>query len=237
MTTVKSHILVCLALIVLSCSPLSGQLPGNPDNWCREGFFTREAKDFGVGFVKGKTGSRSYFYKDDLEKCPAGASCRTTRYVVPGDTVITNRTRGAFVCSWFSGANGVAKVGWLRASDIDFPSMLHSASERIWLGEWKYGENTISFAPTKIEGNLYVKGNAFWKGLGDNVHIGELDANAAYKDGVLEYADGTSEFDCRATMQLTIERYLIVSDNGNCGGANVTFSGIYRKVPAKAPKK
>lgn len=237
MTPVKSRILVCHALIIVSCASVFGQLPGNPENWCREGFFTLDAKVFGVGFVKGKKGTRTYFYNDDSEKCPVSASCRSTSYVVPGDTVFTNRTRGEHVCSWFSGANGIAKVGWLRTSDIDFPNMIHDASERVWLGEWRYGTNSISFAKTKIERNLSVKGSALWKGLGDNVHIGELDANAAYKDGVLEYSDGTSEFDCRATMRLAIEQYLIVADNGNCGGANVTFSGIYRKVPAKAPKK
>ncbi|MBK9530064.1 MAG: hypothetical protein IPO41_17540 [Acidobacteria bacterium] len=72
-----------------------------------------------------------------------------------------------------------------------------------------------------------------WKGLGDNVHIGELDGRFPHKDGVLEYSDGDSEFDCKATMQLAVERFLIVADNGNCGGANVSFSGIYRKVNKK----
>ncbi len=81
-----------------------------------------------------------------------------------------------------------------------------------------------------------MKGNAFWKGLGDIIRIGELDGVAEHKDGALEYSDGNGEFDCRLSMQFATESFLIVADNMNCGGANVTFSGVYRKAPGK-PKK
>lgn len=231
----------CLFLISL-CILLLGtgvfaQLPGNPDNWCREGFFTRETNEFGVGFVKGKTGSRAYFYKDDPEKCPDGAGCRTSSYLLPGDTVITNRERNGMVCAWFTSAKGAVRVGWLKASEIDFPNMLHDASERVWVGEWRYAQNSITINLDKAKGGLHVLGSAIWKGLGDNVHVGELDGNASPTDGILKYSDGDSEYDCKVTLDITIATYLIVADNGNCGGANVTFSGIYRKVASKRVSK
>ncbi|MFT3745535.1 MAG: hypothetical protein QM785_14735 [Pyrinomonadaceae bacterium] len=151
--------------------------------------------------------------------------------------VITSRSLGDYVCGWFTGAKGGVKVGWLRKADLDYPLMLMDASEKVWTGEWQYASNSISFSPNKISGYLNVKGDALWKGMGDNVHIGELDGRFMPKDGVVEYSDGTSQYDCRATMRLTMERFLIVADNGNCGGANVTFSGIYRKVSSKPLKK
>lgn len=92
----------------------------------------------------------------------------------------------------------------------------------------------ISFAQQEHE--LRVKGIALWKGIGNNVHVGELDGRSKQKDGRLEYSDGDSEFDCRAKMELILGRYLIVADNGNCGGANVSFSGIYRKTSARPAK-
>lgn len=222
--------------IALSGAALFAQVPGNPDNWCRQGFFTADSNEFGIGRVKGNRRSRVYFYGDDNDKCPETASCRTRSYVVSGDTVITNRKRGDYVCAWFAPTKGAPTVGWLKASELELPEILSDASEKVWIGEWKYADNNITFAPAKLSGTLTVKGNAFWKGLGDNIHIGELDGVAKHNDGKLEYADGNGEYDCRASMQLVTEMFLIVADNLNCGGMNVSFSGIYRKAAAK-PKK
>ena len=226
----------CLTLIGLFAIAAFSQLAGNPENWCREGFFTQETKTFGVGFVKPKAGNRTYFYNDDPSKCPAASSCRSKSYLVKQDRVITSKTLGDHVCGWFTGSKGAVKVGWLKKADLDFPEMLMDASEKIWTGEWQYASNTISLSPNKLNGYLNVQGNAFWKGMGDNIHIGELDGRFEPKDGVLEYSDGTGQYDCRARMQLTMQMFLIVADNGYCGGANVSFSGIYRKVASK-PKK
>ncbi|HQZ96641.1 MAG TPA: hypothetical protein PLP21_10000 [Pyrinomonadaceae bacterium] len=226
----------CLTLIGLFAIAAFSQLAGNPENWCREGFFTQETKTFGVGFVKPKAGNRTYFYNDDPSKCPAASSCRSKSYLVKQDRVITSKTFGDHVCGWFTGSKGAVKVGWLKKADLEFPELLMDASEKIWTGEWQYASNTISFSPNKLNGYLNVQGNAFWKGMGDNIHIGELDGRFEPKDGVLEYSDGTGQYDCRARMQLTMQMFLIVADNGYCGGANVSFSGIYRKVASK-PKK
>ncbi len=225
----KAYI-VAFAITLTIVSSAFAQPSGNPENWCREGLFTRETKDFGVGFVKA---ARTSFHDDQKQNCPAASACKTSAYVVKGDTVITSKKFGGFTCGWFTSSKGGVKVGWLKTADLEFPQMLHDASERVWTGEWSYASNTISFTPNKLAGFLNVTGDAMWKGLGDNVHIGELDGRFPHKDGVLEYSDGDSEFDCKATMRLAAERFLIVADNGNCGGANVTFSGIYRKVSKK----
>lgn len=223
-------------MISLSCLAVLAQYPGNPDNWCRQGFFTRDTADFMVGIVNGRKGTKVHFYGDDIEKCPDLATCRTKSYVVAGDKVITNRKRRDYFCAWFTPLKGAPTVGWLKASELEFPNPLSETSEKIWIGEWKYADNNINFAPGKLPGTLTVKGNAFWKGMGDNIHIGELDGVAKYIDGKLEYADGTGEYDCRTSMRLVATSFLIVADNMNCGGANVTFSGIYRKYSAK-PKR
>lgn len=223
---------VLFLLQLVAITSVLSQSGGIPDNWCREGLFTRESNTFGASFVKT---SRTNFYQDDKENCPTAAGCRTRSYVVKGDTVITSKRFGDFTCGWFTSANGGVKVGWLRTADLDFPLMLHDASDRVWIGEWIYASNSIEFTADKQAGSLKVTGNALWKGLGDNVHIGELDGSSAHKDGHLEYSDGDNEYDCRAKMRLAIGQYLIVSDNGNCGGANVTFSGIYRKTRSKRP--
>lgn len=217
---------VCL----FACGAAFGQRPDPSDNTCRQGLFTQETDDFGVGVVKKqkKAAGRAYFYDDMSPNCPESASCRTKNYVVAGDTVITNRKRGDFLCAWYSPKKGWTTVGWLKASDLDFPVSRGDISERSWTGEWRYALNSITITPDKLAGFLNVAGNAIWKGLGDNVHIGELDGAFPYKGGVLEYSSGDSQYDCRATLRL-VDAFLVVRDNMNCGGANVTFSGIYRR--------
>ena len=235
--TFPSHRLFHLLLLIsLFGSAVFAQIAVNTDNWCRQGLFTVDSRDFGVSFVKGGKGTKTYFYGDDSERCPESVNCRTKSYVVSGDTVITNRKRGDYVCAWYSPLKGSPTVGWLKASDLDSPEMLSDASEKVWVGEWLYADNNIIFAPTNQPDTLNVKGNAFWKGFGDNIHIGEIDGVATYKEGTLEYSDGTGKYDCRVSMQLATEKFLIVADNMNCGGANVTFSGIYRKNSAKRKK-
>jgi hypothetical protein len=218
--------LILISIFACSCF---GQLAGNPDNWCREGFFTRESDSFSLGLVKTAKGSRAYFYDDASEKCPNDASCKRKAFVVAGDQVLINRVRGDFACAWFAPAKGSPTIGWLRLADIDRPAMLLDASEAAWSGEWKYGDSSISIAPHKLGGYLSISGQATWKGVGNNVNVGELSGRFEHKDGVLNYSDGTDENDCKARMNL-LGGYLIVSDNMKCGGLNVSFSGIYRKA-------
>ncbi len=236
MSIYQFRIAGAVLLLAFSVAAVVAQVPGNPDNWCRQGFFTLDSREFGVSVVKGKKSTKAFFYGDDNEQCPGSASCRTRSYVVSGDWVITNRKRGDYVCSWFAQLKGAPTVGWLKLSDLDSPPVLSIAGANVWVGEWKYADNDIIFAPANVPGTLSVKGTAFWKGLGDNIHIGELDGVAKYDADKLEYADGNGEYDCRASMQLVTGRFLIVADNMNCGGMNVTFSGIYLKSAAKRTK-
>ena len=52
--------------------------------------------------------------------------------------------------------------------------------------------------------------------------MGEADETLPYEAG--------DDLDCRARMRL-IGPYLLVADNGQCGGLNVSFSGAYRRTP------
>lgn len=198
-------------------------------NWCREGFFTRDSKDFKVAMVTGGRTIRTYFYSDEKDDCPDAASCRKKSFMVGGDEVVVNRTRGDYSCVWYSPKSGSSTVGWIKTSALRFDDKLFDVSPRAWLGEWKYGDNGIEFTNNKLAGNLNVTGNATWVGANPgNVHVGELDGRYEPKDGVINYSDGDDEYDCKVTMRL-VGKYLIVADNLKCGGVNVSFSGVYTR--------
>ncbi len=98
-----------------------------------------------------------------------------------------------------------------------------------WLGDWRYGENTIRFTNNKLAGFLNVTGDALWRGLGDNVHVGEMDERVEPRLNIVKVGESsTDEHECKVTLRLVGE-FLVVHDNMRCGGMNVSFSGVYRR--------
>ncbi len=199
-------------------------IDGSPPNICRNGLYTRQKVDFALARINGKKNSRAYFYKDEND-CPNGINCRGKAYLIPGDEVIYSRSYSDYACVWYQPQKGSETVGWIKKDRLNFVKDTKSLA---WIGEWEYAENSITFIPTKTSGRYKVKGDALWKGLGDNVHIGELDFTATAKGGILEGGDGKDKYDCQVKMQ-RIGNFLLVSDNKMCGGVNVSFDGVYLK--------
>ena len=205
------------------------QLEGNPENYCRNGFFPRESKTYRLAKIKGKPKERIYFFGDEREDCPQNKNCRLKSYVVPNDEVIVSRELGDFACVWFQPKNGSETVGWLHTEKLSYLPETKDLKINDWIGNWRFYDNSIDIVISKKRGFLGVSGNAVWKGLGDNVHVGEFNEEEVAPQGnVLKIGESeTEEFDCQVTMR-RVGRYLIVADNLNCGGANVTFSGVYQ---------
>lgn len=78
---------------------------------------------------------------------------------------------------------------------------------------------------------LAIEGEATW-GSGSRTHTGELDHAAKPSGARMNFGDGTDEFDCQVAMHL-VGKFLVVGDNLHCGGANVSFSGVYEKRPKR----
>lgn len=195
-------------------------IKGNPPNWCRNGHFPSQTSDFKLAKVKEKIN----FYGDD-DGCPIGSNCKNKSYLVKNDEVIIGRTYQNFACSWYQSEKGGETVGWLPLDSLDIKT--NKAEKYDWAGDWSYYDNSIKFNPTEKKGNYVVSGNAFWKGVGDNIHIGDIGETAvAPPYGYLEIGSDGDEYECKAEMR-RLGRYLIVSDNRQCGGANVTFDGVY----------
>lgn len=196
-------------------------LDGNPPNWCRGGHFPSRASDFSVFKVNGDSKARAYFYGDDGD-CPNGADCRKKAYVIGGDEILSAGTYGDFVCAWYQPAKGPPTVGWIRMDDVR--PVYGEDGPPSWTGQWEGQGNDIAIEVIGA-GRLSVKGNAFWKGVGDNIHIGEVDDAGTPVGNVLKLG-GEDEYDCRVKLT-RVGKYLVVSDNKNCGGVNVSFDGVY----------
>jgi hypothetical protein len=221
-----------LAFVIVLIAGLSGasfgQIEGNPENMCRNGFFPRDGEKHFVSWIVAKPRVRVYFYGDD-DDCPEKGKCRKKSYLIKGDEIIVAREWGKWACVWYQPRKGSETVGWIPSANIDKTPMVYGVGPSDWSGKWTSYENTIEIAPTNEKDVFQITGTAFWKGLGDNIHIGELDAKATHSEGMIRYgAETEGEYACRATLRL-LPGYLVVSDNLNCGGANVSFSGVYRR--------
>ncbi len=217
-------------ILFLMVAPLFAQLDGDPENWCRNGLFPRENVDYSLAYVKAKRGEQIHFYGDMENDCPNNKNCRLKSYLINDDEVIVSRKFGNFACAWFQTKKGAETVGWIPLEKLEFINSVQSAGKSAWTGKWKFYDSDINIAATGKADVYKITGSAFWQGLRkDNVHIGELDGEAKLVETILKYGEGSGdEFDCKVTMRL-IGDYLIASDNNNCGGVNVSFSGVYRK--------
>lgn len=204
---------------------LVSYIDGSPANWCRGGRWTMQDQQFKLATVKGKKKERAYFY-DDQNDCPDGENCRRKSYVITGDELIIKRTYGDFACAWYQPKKGYETVGWIKLDKLKIHDKTENDGD--WTGNWIYGDNNIDIKAARSRGKYTIKGNAFWKGVGDNIHIGELDYEGMPEGDIMKVGDGDHKYDCRVKMT-RLGKYLIVSDNLMCGGANVTFNGIYLK--------
>jgi hypothetical protein len=194
---------------------------------------------------------RTYFVRNraDAGECPnASAKCRAKSYFVPGDRVILSRTNGAFVCVNFTDTKGVPRPTWLPASAVD-REVSSSPAFADWVGEWTEVESKIELRPSGKAGALSISGEATWGSLdpervkSGGVHIGSIEGVAAPVGGVLSFAMGENDVtlpvdkgkdgDCKVWMR-RLGPYLLVSDNNNCGGMNVSFWGVYKRKGAAA---
>ena len=220
-----------LAWSLLLTSPTSAQMKGNPDYLCRNGYFPRESNQYRLAKIKGAAGERVYFHGDDNESCPDDQSCRLKTYVTRDDEVIVSRTFGKFACTWFQPRKGIETVGWIETDRLAWQRIIRPPAERDWLGEWRAYDNVIRVSKSKEAGMLAIKGEATW-GSGSRTHTGGLDYDAKPSADKMNFGDGTDELDCQVTMQF-VGKLLVVGDNLHCGGANVSFSGVYQRRPKR----
>ena len=169
---------------------------------------------------------RTYFYHDaEIDGCPAmTAKCRRPAYLVGGDVLLVGARHGELIDAVFAPTTGRATEGWMPASAIE-PIPAPPAKPSSWLGSWGYDDAEIDIRAGSQPGRLKASGNATY-GHGQAIHDGGFDAEAVIEGDRITFDDDI----CRVSMRI-IGPYLVAADNMQCGGVNVTFSGVYRRMP------
>lgn len=210
---------------------LSATAQARPDWWpetlCQDYSFPTETSGFKMATVAGNPGTKVNFVKDS-DGCPsANANCLQKAYLLPGDKILISRAYQGFTCAYFQPAKKGAKAtaGWLPSAAIGSPIEEGPATIKQWVGAWTSKPNSLNLTATPDGAGLKVNGEALWFGNGDNVHTGNV-AGAGKPIG--RHLSINQDDFCLLQADL-VGGYLVVSDNMGCGGANVTFNGVYQK--------
>lgn len=177
-------------------------------------------------------------YDDDFKasSCPAATeTCRRKSYLVNGDLVLTGKTKGAFTCVSYQSPLAKKQIwakGWLPTSALTTVAPMPNPKTSDWIGTWYHPGGSIEIK--KVDGGkLRIEGEMTVPGAQD-VHNGQVEAQVTpEKDTIAFVDDASTPFEqegggCRVRMQ-RIGPWLLVEDNDGCGGAGVTFSGLYRR--------
>ncbi|MFB9263226.1 hypothetical protein ACFFWD_08590 [Bradyrhizobium erythrophlei] len=185
-----------------------------------------------VNFVKSP-------YDDDFKAvtCPAATdACRKASYLVTGDLVLTGRVRGAFTCVTYQSPTSKKNIwtsGWLPSTALTPMAPMPSPQPADWIGLWDQRQGSIEIKRGS-GGKLHVSGEMAVKGA-QEVHTGVIEADVVPQGDTIAFVDDGStpfekrnEGECWVRMQ-RVGALLKVEDNGGCGGAGVTFMGLFHR--------
>jgi hypothetical protein len=192
-----------------------------------------DLSDIALGVV---TAKKVHFLANDYDRagCPsADKACRKTAYLRGKDRIVfdTDIVNGGYVCATYVDRRGNETTGWLPNDSIRAETV-----KPRWFGRWnRYGSAEIEITRAK-DGKAEVSGSATW-GSGAATHEGSIEGTIDPGQSVQSFAndgdkqiafDAAGQYDCAVKFN-QLGRYLFVIDTGNCGGANVSFSGVYIK--------
>ena len=160
---------------------------------------------------------------------PDGACIANT--LSPGLVVSLGEERAGWACV----TGGDSTAGWIPAKDLAPVPATPRAPLSEWLGWWRHvneakGVKNDRLLITRGPGSdvLHLSGRAYWYGLNDNVHFGEVQADAApigvHLHAVQTFTAGACVVDLKLDQATqTLKSY----DNMRCGGMNVHFAGAW----------
>ena len=207
------------ALVAL---PVAAQ--AQDDGTCRNGSFPTNNTIFGLAKV---AGSARLAFLSDMDGCPnASARCRTRSYVVTGDTVLTGRTRGPFICAFFPNKGG-GTAGWVETARLARTPVSARPPAAAWTGRWS-AEGNPALRIALTGGRLLVQGEAYWPSADTDrpggSHTGEVSGPLTISGNVAR------EPQCNIRFTLLGDLLVGSDPDMQCGGANVSFSEVYRRV-------
>ena len=167
-------------------------------------------------------------------------TCAKGSYVVSGDIVLVRKQSNGFDLVNFVNADGQAIEGWVRRDRIE-PVSEERGVPSGWQGEWVSHDgrdpHVITFTKAAGPAEFYVTGDATfgqndpWRVEYGGVNLGDFSGRFSVRGDEAVFVEGPTEdepFNCKLKFR-KLGVFLIVADNRQCGGHQVSFDGVYRK--------
>ncbi|MDN4054498.1 hypothetical protein QPK32_15555 [Massilia sp. YIM B02763] len=177
--------------------------------------------------VAAPAGEKVDFYENS-RGCPEGGdACRNDRRAEPGEELLITGSRDEWRHAW--------SKGWVRAALLaDVPADAQPAWDGIWVATEAPENHPARIAIACRAGGCRVDGEAKW--TNGALPNGERIENLGSMQGPLRVDGNRGRFNdgnplmpdigCKADF-VRLGRYLVVQDNGQCGGYNVRFDAVY----------
>jgi len=180
-------------------------------------------------------------------QCPEKSLiCNKGAFLLPGDQVAVSRVDGDRACAEYLNPakrpENDETAGWLPLERLNQISPAPN-----WVGRWGDSETKIIAKPQGGKIRVDAKANmqfgngeeggqfaALIDGRQPQVKFGYQSGDDGEPEKLLPYQEKETPGLCQVKMA-QLGRYLVVGDNHMCGGINVSFSRIYRRVDEKAP--
>lgn len=149
---------------------------------------------------------------------------------------------GAVLNGWACVTGGDSTMGWVPADRLAKVPQIPGVPVAGWLGWWHQKDNPKGqkgdrLLITRMRGSklLHVSGRAYWYGLGDNVHFGQVNGEARATGVYLHVVESSpGELGCIVDLKYDPAKRAFDSyDNALCGGMNVRFTGRWYRFKAK----
>ncbi|MFT2721820.1 hypothetical protein ACMT4L_17655 [Deinococcus sp. A31D244] len=142
-----------------------------------------------------------------------------------GDLLLQGRSVQGRRCSYLLPSGGLPDQvmrGFLPDTQVEAlpaPADLH--------GTWARDANAGLTVRQAVSGALTLNGSATHAGADGSVNMGNLNGPLRRQEGAwpLAYSDGG----CSVRLR-PVGPWLLATDNGQCGGLNVRFDGLYQRV-------
>jgi hypothetical protein len=178
--------------------------------------------------VKPGAGQARVYLYNRTRRCPNDQPCasRQKAYLVANDVVFAGPPNQGFRCAYYGSASGKIVAGFMPVENLRALVEDNALSIDFVVGTWKYESDSIvikAAAPGRISGD----GQAYYQTVNEGSFSAQAPIAAGQKE--LVFREGDDEASCVVKLHRR-GPYLIASDNGNCGGLNVSFNGIYTKT-------
>ena len=226
------RLIFSLAILALCCASAPAD-----DRFCGGANFS-DGPTLRIGQIAADAPHVAFVRNGDLDiRCPSvEPACRDKAFLVASDLVVIGRRLDEFVCADYWTAKS-ERSGWLPAIALS-PATV-SVNPADWSGDWKRVEAEIKISATA--GKLQAEGHATYGALDPDrvkrgaVNLGEFSGPLVLAEGQGTFTDKDvdpnkpNSLGCRIRMARAADS-LFVQDNDQCGGMNVSFTGLYRRA-------